>query len=120
MPIYSYTSDDGRTVEIMMSLPEKEAREDENKCIEIDGTLFKRDIAADLRAGGVHSGEGGWPMYSEAAACHPSQVDEYAKTARDRGVPTEYTRDGRPKFENYNHRKRYLKAFGLKDLNGYD
>lgn len=115
MPIYSYTSEDGRTVELMMTLPEKEEREDENKCIEIDGVLFKRDIGADLRKSSNTSGEGGWPLYSEAAACHPSQIKEYAETARSRGVPTEYDKIGRPKFENAQHRRKYLKAFGLRD-----
>lgn len=47
MPIYSYTSDCGKTVELMMTLPEKEAREDADKCIEIDGIKYRRDIAAD-------------------------------------------------------------------------
>lgn len=120
MPIYSYTSDDGRTVELMMTLSEKEEREDDNKCIEIDGVVFKRDIASDLRNGGVSSGEGGWPMYSEAAACHPSQIKEYSDHARSAGVPTEFDRMGRPKFENASHRRRYLKIRGLRDLNGYD
>lgn len=61
---------------------------------------------------------GCWPMASEAVAVHPKQVEEAHRVAREKGVPTEYDKVGRPVFTDRGHRKAYLKAFGVKDNQG--
>ena len=60
----------------------------------------------------------GWPLYSDAAGCHPSQIKNLERVALERGVPTECTADGRVIFRDRAHRRAYLRAFGLHDKNG--
>lgn len=57
----------------------------------------------------------GWPLVSNAAAVHPRQVEEAKALDRKKGVPTEYTPAGQPVLRDRAHRKRYLKAHGLRD-----
>jgi hypothetical protein len=52
---------------------------------------------------------------SIALAVHPSQVEEASSDAVRKGVPTEFTRDGRPIFESRAHRKKYFQAYGYFD-----
>lgn len=52
---------------------------------------------------------------SIALAVHPDQVEEATKDAVARGVPTEFTADGRPILTDRNHRKQYMKAYGYFD-----
>lgn len=83
-----------------------------------DGALVElahRDIAADHVATPPTKG---WPYASEAAGVQSWQVPEQMEHDRKHGVPTTYTPDGRPVFENRDHRARYLKANGLYDRNG--
>lgn len=61
---------------------------------------------------------GCWPMASEGAAVHPLQVGEAVESAKKRGVPTEFTSDGRPIFTGRDHRRRYLKAYAFHDRDG--
>ena len=56
-----------------------------------------------------------WPQKSEAAGCHPDQVEEMTKAMADCGVPTEFEKDGDPYFRDKTHRKQALKVLGLKD-----
>ncbi len=60
----------------------------------------------------------GWPIHSEAAGCHPDQIPEHIEHDRLHGVPTEYDSTGRPILRDRAHRKRYLKAHGLRDNDG--
>jgi hypothetical protein len=54
---------------------------------------------------------GGWPMRSIALAVHPNQVKEAIASAQKRGVPTDFTRDGRPVFTDRDHYNRYMRAY---------
>lgn len=60
----------------------------------------------------------GWPMVSDAAAVAPSQISEAREIDRANGVPTNYTPQGQPVFENRAHRKRYLRAHRMFDKSG--
>ena len=60
----------------------------------------------------------GWPIHSEAAGAHPSQIPEHIEFDRHHGVPTDYDSTGRPILRDRAHRKRYLKIHGLRDNQG--
>ena len=60
----------------------------------------------------------GWPMASESLGCHPDQIQESVDYAREKGVPTDFTPDGRPICDSPGHRKRYCEALGYYDRNG--
>lgn len=55
------------------------------------------------------------PLKSVALAVLPSQVKEATEDARKRGVPTDFTKDGRPIFNDRDHRSRYMKEYGYFD-----
>jgi len=61
---------------------------------------------------------GAWPILSDAAGCHPKQVKDAMRVAAERGVPTEYTREGQAVFTSQAHRKAFLKAHKMRDNNG--
>jgi putative FmdB family regulatory protein len=61
---------------------------------------------------------GNWPMKSEALGVHPDQIGEAVEQARKLGIPTEFTKDGRPILTSPGHRKRYAEALGFWDKNG--
>lgn len=60
----------------------------------------------------------GWPMYSDAAGCHPGQIAEFKQFFAGHGVSAEYTRDGRLKFDSPGDRRRKCELLGLYDRNG--
>ena len=65
-------------------------------------------------------GNGKWPIYSEAAAVLPDQVEEAKEHCRRSGVPTEYDQHGRPEWRNAGHRRKHNKAWRNFDKAGYD
>jgi len=112
MPKYCYTTESGVTVEqnhSMSSVPKR---------VRVGDEWGYRDFAAEH--GNHATGSGNWPMKSWAAGCNPNQVGEFTKASAERGVPTEFTKDGKAVFTSRGHRKKYLKAFGMHDRNaGY-
>lgn len=60
----------------------------------------------------------GWPLTSNAMAVHPDSVDEARNLDKSLGVPTEYTTEGQPIFENRAHRRRFLRAHQFHDKDG--
>jgi len=91
--------------------------------------LSRREVSeAEYRAvypepecgGGVPGGHGlgCWPMASDAAAVHPSRVEEARESARAKGVPTDFDQHGRPVFRDRGHRRAYLRAYGYHDRDG--
>ncbi len=110
MPTYCYTNEDGETIERRMSM--KKVR----KSIRVKGVKFTRDIAAENA--GYTDTPGAWPMKSDAAGVHPSQIGEAREHAAKVGVPTDFTPDGRAIFTSRLHRKSYCEAHGLYDRNG--
>lgn len=68
---------------------------------------------------GDGSGLTGWrPLASDALAVHASQVVEAAEDAKNKKVPTDFTKDGRPIFRTREHRKEYMRAYGYFDRSG--
>jgi hypothetical protein len=63
----------------------------------------------------------GWPLVSNSAAIHPSQIGEMNKILARKGVKqTEHDAFGRPVFTDQKHRSTYLRARGFADLDaGY-
>jgi len=55
---------------------------------------------------------------SDGLAVHPDQVQEAEESAKKRGVPTEFQRDGRPVMRSRAHQKAYLKAYGFHNRDG--
>lgn len=83
------------------------------------GRRFNRSFRAEQLL--THSPTGdhkGWPLLSDAAGVHPSQVKEATESARASGVPTNFTKDGRAIFRNRRHRKAYCESIGLFDMSG--
>ena len=68
------------------------------------------DRFEEIVLGGVPScpHSAGWPIYSESAAVHPDDIPAAMKAARERGVPTEFDKEGRPELRDPHHRREYL------------
>jgi len=62
----------------------------------------------------------GYPIKSVALAVHSSQVKEAQDDSVKRGVPTEFTKGGRPILRDAAHRKAYLRAYGYHDRNSFN
>ena len=60
---------------------------------------------------------GAWPVLSDSAGCHPSQIGEYRKHLASHGVDAKYTTDGRVIMESREHRRQILKALQMHDRN---
>lgn len=61
----------------------------------------------------------GWPILSNSMAVHPVQIDSMRQKARQRGVPTEFTPDGRPVLQDRGHARRFRKAFDFYSLDDH-
>ena len=71
---------------------------------------------ADEACGSAGASFVGWrPLASDALAVHPALVVKAVSDARARGVPTDFTGDGRPVFTSRAHRKAYCLAYGFVD-----
>lgn len=120
MPTYCYRrKDNGELVEMQMSVFELVRRQQKDGSIVLDdGGEAVRDYAEEM--GGFRHCPGTYPMISEALGVHPSQIPAFAKDAADKGIPTEFTRDGGVIFRDRTHRREYCRAYGFFDKNaGY-
>ena len=50
-----------------------------------------------------------WPIVSEAAAVHPSQVQQFTEFHKRHGTPTEYLPTGEPVFQSHAHQRKSLR-----------
>jgi len=64
--------------------------------------------------------KGKWPILSESAGVHPSQIQEAKEFNRQHGLSVDYTPDGRPEFRDAAHRAKFLKAWKMVDRSGYN
>lgn len=62
----------------------------------------------------------GYPIKSVSMAVHSTQVEEAAAHDRKLGVPTEYTKGGRPIWRDASHRKAFMKIHGVHDRNCFN
>lgn len=73
---------------------------------EFDRLMPPKELAEPLRA----HGPGLWPMYSEALAVHPSQVDAANERAKKHGIAVTYeTGTGQCKIDSRADRAKLLK-----------
>lgn len=93
--------------------------------ITVGGKRFQRQVtggrlsfAPFTKRAHTSPGKSTWPLHSDAAAVHPSQIAEAKAFDEKHGVKTDYDKDGRPVFTSKGHRKRYCRAHGLHDRNG--
>lgn len=63
----------------------------------------------------------GWQkkVVSESLAVHPDQVQEFVDDAKKLGVPTEFQPSGEPIFTSTDHKRRYCKAYHMRERNAY-
>lgn len=114
MPLYCYTTDDGHTVERVISLRKRKMPPGFIRLD--DGRIAKRDLNAEMC--GFSDTPGTYPMKSDAAGVHPAQISEARRRSVKMGIPTDFTPDGRAIFTDRAHRKKYCEAVGLFDRNG--
>lgn len=114
MPIYCYTTNDGKiTAEKLFPIGKAPKR------ITLSGgRLAFRDMTAERKGGTKVSAN--WPMASDAAGVNPDQRQEAYDESVRLGVPTEFNSEGQAVFTSAAHRKEYCEKNGLFDRNaGY-
>jgi hypothetical protein len=118
MPFYVYSDrDTGEKYELMMTISEMMRRQKSDGTIRHDGKTLHRNVAAEHR--GMTSNPGNWPMKSDAAGVHPTQVGAAYTESVKLGVPTRFDpQTGQAIFESRSHRKDFLKAKGMFDRSG--
>lgn len=112
MPIYCYQDEQGQIHDL--SFPVGEAPKETTLD---DGTSVKRNFAAEAK--NPPPGKG-WPMECYASGVHPEQAGLLQEQLKDKGVPTDVSKDGNPIYRDARHRKRALKARGMFDRASYD
>lgn len=118
MPTYCFRRGDGTLVELAMSCAELERRRRRDGSVLHDGEVLSRDVVAEHSA--TVGSSAGWPMASDAAAVHPSDVPRVREDLARRGASCGFTGDGRPIFESAAHRRAVLRLMRLHDRMGYD
>ena len=111
MPTYCFTTKGGVTVE--RQFPRGEAPES----VRAGGKVAGRDFRAEHVK---TSPTVGWPMQPcVGSGVNAADAGKLRKFLKDRGCPTEVTRDGDPVYRNKSHRDKALKLRGLHDKNSY-
>lgn len=118
MPFYHYIDrNTGEKFELMMTISEMMRRQKKDGTISHEGRTLHRDITSEHR--GFSNTPGAWPMLSDAAGVHPSQVGAAFKESVGFGIPTRFHPEtGQAIFESRAHRKAFLKAKGMYDRSG--
>jgi hypothetical protein len=118
MPVYCYRKvGSGELVEFYMTPDEMQARSDNGFITLDDGNEAVRDFQAEHAPRKRTRGES-WPLESEAMGVHPDQIPEMKRLAKEHGVPTDFTPDGRAILRSRGHRKKFAETFGFWDRNG--
>ena len=111
MPVYCYRR--GRKVlQRVFSVSERPAS------IVVGGKTYTRS-PGDEWAGQSVPSHAGWPIECVASGVAPDQAGELRKYLASRGVPTEVTSDGNPVYRDAAHRRKALKARGIRDRASY-
>ncbi len=61
----------------------------------------------------------GTKVISDSFAVLPEQVAEFTEDAKKLGVPTDFQPTGEPIFNSTNHKRRYCKAYHMRERNAY-
>ncbi len=82
---------------------------------------FRPCRCKDLKAGytRAQAAKGSWPLESDAAGVHPTQIPEAMAEAKRLGVRVEFRKNGAAIFDTPRDRKRYCKAIGLVDRSSF-
>ena len=112
--IYCYRDPSGAPVDLVMTVKEHDRRSRQDYSIRHEGQVLQRDWQAE-HGGFQSTNDAGWPIHSDAAGCHPSQIKETERQLKEKGVRMRHTRDGRAIFESRAHRRRCMKALGIHD-----
>lgn len=119
MPTYCFTTKDDESVELTMTVAEMEAMKmSDDEFMLPDGRSAVMDMFA-MHSGHKHRPDLWLNHASESCGVAPDQVKEKMEENARRGVHVEYTPDGRAKFTSMNHRRKYMKAYGLHDKSAY-
>jgi len=108
--VYCYKREtDGLIVERRLSMNRRAPRSIRCK----DGVKAVRCFQAEVMSRDSDRGQGigHWPIVSEAAGVHPSQIREARKAAPS----AEFTKDGAAIFRSRAHRNQCLREFGMFD-----
>jgi hypothetical protein len=83
-----------------------------------DGRRAWRDFEAEMV--GKRSGGSGWPMWSDAMGCDPSQIPEMSASLKKMTgmTPEFHPETGELKCNSRGQRRAYMRAMGLHDRNG--
>ncbi len=119
MPTYRYRHrESGKTLVHTWTIAKMLKEENDNDGITVDGEFYFRDYAAESNPKARAAGSA-WPIKSDAAGVHPSQVGSFQEQTSKMGVPTEFDKStGQAIFRSRGHRAKYLKAMGIHDRNG--
>lgn len=118
MPMYEFQTEDGEVVELFMPFAEFDKRVKDGQITLDDGRVAKSYFNSKSLISTVPSN---YPMVSDAAGVHPSQIKEHMDHLRQMGCgQVNHTKDGSVIFESKGQRRKVLKALGLFDRNaGY-
>lgn len=118
MPIYEFITNDEEVIELFMSFAEFDRRVKNGQITLDDGRVAKSYFNSKS---GISTFSGNYPMVSDAAGVHPSQIKEHMDHLRQMGCgQVNHTKDGSVIFESKGQRRKVLKALGLFDRNaGY-
>jgi|TARA_R100000388_G_C7198686_1_gene137350 hypothetical protein len=119
MPYYDYkNAETGEKTSIFMTIAEMEKRSKADMSIVLEGVRWERDLASEIDTTNM-GGCAVWPMKSDAAGVHPTQVGDFRKDSEQKGVPTDFDpKTGQAIFKSRSHRARYLKTYNMHDRNG--
>ncbi len=67
----------------------------------------------------AQASKGRWPLESDAAGVHPSQIPEAMEEAKRRGVRLEFSKNGSAIFDNPQHQRQVCNALGLFQRNAF-
>jgi len=113
MALYSYSCDAcGWTTEVLGTFD----NHPESVVCASCGKQATRDIGRDLQKRPKLSEI--WPMASDAASVHSSQIAQFREFDKSHGVPTDYLPDGRPVWRSRGHKRDYCKIHHLFDKDG--
>lgn len=115
-PTYCFSTQEGETVERHYAMTD-----DIPESISLgEGVVAERDLSAEHGGCIRLRNATPWPQCSDAMGVHSSQAGELAQYCKDKGVPTEIDKQGRPILTSRSHRKRHMEIRHLMDYDaGY-
>lgn len=114
MPVYCYAPKKGKGKVVEQLHPIGKAPNE----ILVDGVPYERNIQLE-HSGRARPGDI-WPLHSESAGVLPNQIGEATEHYRKLGVPTDFDSEGRAVFTSASHRRKFLRASGMFDKQGFD